>query len=140
MEVQDIKNKVSTDEKCHICDEFLDSQNLELHFLKDHSKIKPEESNVIDHKTFTCQVCCTTFGNLEALKSHKIHVHNAKELRFKCELCDRSFYQKCHLESHIKIQHRENEKYHCTVCNKEFGYKCSLKVHVKTYHSNNMWT
>ena len=93
METQDIKTNVLTREKCHICDKVFDSQNLELHFLKYHSIEKSKESSIIKKETFVCQFCFKPFLNKGGLKGHEIHVHKTKDLRFKCELCDKSFCQ-----------------------------------------------
>ena len=58
---------------------------------------------------------------------------NTKEKSFKCDLCNKSFTSKDHLNGHLKIHSRE-KPYSCTLCENIFSELANLKMHVRYVH------
>ena len=52
-----------------------------------------------------------------------------QELKFSCEVCEKSFPNKTTLRKHIKSSHTEENPLECNICNKVFSLKQSLNRH-----------
>ena len=83
--------------KCHICDEFFDQNNLELHFLTFHT-LEDEEPS----QEYKSEICDKVFSKNYDLKAH---IHEG-EKNNKCDLCDKAFSQSGHLKRHINSVHK----------------------------------
>ena len=51
-----------------------------------------------------------------------------------CTYCDKSFGQKSHPRTHIKLIHEKMKDKTCTTCNKSFSSSTTLRMHVKAVH------
>merc|ERR1712150_172014 len=113
------------------CDECLNSfnkkENLEKHREARHSKTKSLEKEVcskyeatfekkiqlqkqmktVHHKPYKCHVCASSFENKGLLKQHYIDVHPKIKIR-KCKHCNKCFYEKSKLKSHLNKKHQTN--------------------------------
>lgn len=54
---------------------------------------------------------------------------------FQCEMCDRGFYRKEHLQRHIRT-HTKEKPYSCDICQYKFGRKDALQTHKARVHSH----
>lgn len=63
-----------------------------------------------------------------ALKSNLLQL-NLRERRYKCDQCEKSFFQLCHLKKH-KFTHSDLKPYLCTECGKNYSSQESFRAHV----------
>ncbi|XP_048119059.1 zinc finger protein 408 [Alosa alosa] len=63
-----------------------------------------------------------------ALKPNLLQL-NMRERRYKCDQCDKSFFQLCHLKKH-KFTHSDLKPYLCTECGKNYSSQESFRAHV----------
>ena len=81
---------------------------------------------------FSCENCSKTFTHQYKLNSHIILDHEKTELKFYCDICQKSnfqtgqtkgFPQKMLLENHMKINHvKLTEPKACPTCGEEFNF------------------
>ena len=87
---------------------------------------------------FPCENCSKTFTHQHKLNSHIILDHQKTELKFYCDICQKSnfqtgqtkgFPQRVELDNHIKINHvKLTEPKACTTCGEEFSFGADLKA------------
>ena len=87
---------------------------------------------------FSCENCSRTFTHQYKLNSHIILDHEKTELKFYCDICQKSnfqtgqtkgFREKLLLENHIKINHvKLKEPKACPTCGEEFSFGADLKA------------
>ena len=64
----------------------------------------------------------------------KVHEGKVFEKKFHCDKCDKKFYERSNLNSHIKFAHegiKPEKKFSCPQCD----YKCAHKQYLKTHIS-----
>ncbi|MFT7806932.1 zinc finger protein 408 isoform X1 [Arapaima gigas] len=54
---------------------------------------------------------------------------DTRERRYKCDVCDKSFFQLCHLKKH-KFTHSDFKPYLCTECGKSYSSQESFRAHL----------
>ena len=62
------------------------------------------------------------------LKSNPIQLC-VRERKYKCDQCDKSFFQLCHLKKH-KFTHSDLKPYLCTECGKNYSSQESFRAHL----------
>ena len=67
------------------------------------------------------------------MNRHIKMVHEEKK-PFKCELCDKSFFQKVDRKKHVESIHEGKKPFKCELCDKSFSQKGSRKIHVESVH------
>ena len=83
-------------------------------------------------KSFSCNLCSSTFTVKSSLTKHIDQIHN--KIRYSCKLCEKSFTSKQNLKFHIESVH-EQLKHNCSYCNSTFKLKLSLLTHLKSKHT-----
>ena len=83
-------------------------------------------------KSFSCNLCSSTFSVKSSLTKHIDQIHN--KIRYSCDLCEKSFTSKQNLKFHIESVHEEL-KHNCCYCNSIFKLKLSLITHLKSKHT-----
>ena len=82
-----------------------------------------------DQKWHQCNHCNKSFGIKRDLTDHVKGVHEIKEPKVTCGLCDKKFLKGTLLRRHVKERHKINasDKIHkCDICDKMFGFARSL--------------
>lgn len=66
-------------------------------------------------------------------KEHSQDIKNLRERKYKCDECEKGFFQLCHLKKH-KLTHSKLKPYVCTECQKRYSSKESYQAHILTVH------
>ena len=82
---------------------------------------------------YNCNMCDKSFSRKGTLKAHIKTVH--EDVRYNCGKCDKSFSHKGTLKAHIKTVH-EDVRYNCGKCDKSFTQKSHLNSHIQSAHEN----
>ncbi|CAH2251330.1 jg5989 [Pararge aegeria aegeria] len=113
------KTKLS---KCHKC---------LVRFEHHYEKVKHlKEVHGISF-TYTCDTCNSIFKTRYALSMHVIKYHTQNII---CEICKKTFSERCHLRKHMPL-HTQERNYVCPACKKCYRYERTLKHHLKSKHS-----
>lgn len=101
--------------------------------LKSLSSVNSVTSSASRSKNYYCDYegCDKAFSRPSLLTEHQQSVHQGLK-PFKCELCDRSFAKRSHLERHIHA-HSQDKPLHCSFCGKGFTTSQQLKRHEITH-------
>ena len=116
------KNLHTEKYKCSVCSKcFKDHSRLTLH-QKIHHNVRPH----------SCQECKKTFTHKQQLKIH-MRSHSSEKL-FKCTLCDKAYKNSPALLNHVRAHHSKELKYKCEKCDKRFVAKWNLDRHRETHN------
>ncbi|XP_039293910.1 uncharacterized protein LOC111047803 [Nilaparvata lugens] len=93
----------------------------------------------ITETKFPCQECNLVLGSMQEVSEHLKMIHPAAVLKiegppFICKVCNKTFAQKGHFNSHQKLhQESRSAEHSCSHCGKVFLTRASLKVHLRTH-------
>lgn len=114
-----------THTQCPVCfKQYLTAKSCFAHHNTAHREIPDKE--------LTCQICGQKFKRKKNVLTHIRAFHN-KERNFKCDICDRAFYEKTHLNNH-KTTHKDDKPFECDECDLKFRTSVALKGHKKFHH------
>ncbi|XP_073831442.1 uncharacterized protein [Musca autumnalis] len=122
--------------KCDKCNKmFTDISNLNKHktYCLRNGKDFAEQN-----KSHKCMECDKTYKTRATLGKHRRRVHRtptttiAKE-RFKCNICDRDFFDRQALKDHMSVHTGEPAKA-CAFCTKTFITRVELYYHLNKFH------
>ena len=82
-----------------------------------------------------CPVCSKPYSNNHTMLRHKMSIHD-KHIKYCCKICDRSFFRKDKLATHIS-NHQDYDTYVCFLCDCKLKSKQILKTHFKKDHNLN---
>ena len=68
-------------------------------------------------------------------KKHFKESHT-KEKPHECEVCKKTFSQKAHLNTHLRI-HTGDRPFSCDICHKRFSDSSNRNRHLRTHQQNN---
>ncbi|CAL8143439.1 unnamed protein product [Orchesella dallaii] len=88
-----------------------------------------------EYKCAHCQK--TDFPNRRAYKRHVYCSHKDKNDKIECEMCQRKFSKKRHLNQHLETVHKQpksSRPWPCEQCEKKFKKKAELDRHAGTVH------
>ena len=108
--------------------------NLKQNFDKLSAEHKILQTELISEKEKTkvkCNKCKVNLENVTNVKKHK-NVQKAKTMIFKCEKCEKEFYEEWKLRAHVKI----HNKIKCEQCEKTFANSDIKEKHVRIAHEN----
>ncbi|XP_063442626.1 zinc finger protein 320-like [Mytilus trossulus] len=87
-----------------------------------------------DDRPYNCTEngCTKTFASVSGLWSHKRRVHrmSIEDGKNKCEVCDKIFGQKGHLQDHM-LTHYDVKEFQCDLCKKKFKFQRNVARHRK---------
>lgn len=92
---------------------------------------------------FPCEIeDCSFFATRkDALKSHTLTMHQAREKTHLCNLCEpksKKFFTRSQLHLHIKSVHEKLKNHLCNVCGKRFFNVKDMEMHVKRHGVKDM--
>ena len=106
--------------KCEWCDKrFNQAVNLRLHTERVHTRVLKNE----------CHECGKLFFTASELRNHSLY--HLQKRSFQCSACGQSFYEKRHLNRHIRRVHAKIKNFYCKSCGKMFHEKYELNYHLK---------
>ena len=110
---------------CQFCEaNFNTSRGLKYHIRSNHSELE------LKNKRYKCEECGNRYKNVHGLDCHIASEH--KGIRFRCELCKKSFTRKDDVKKHQKVHETfRREKFKCDVCVKGFDSKKNLHKHLR---------
>uniref|UniRef100_A0A1B0D3U0 C2H2-type domain-containing protein n=1 Tax=Phlebotomus papatasi TaxID=29031 RepID=A0A1B0D3U0_PHLPP len=110
---------------CEACGRnFMSAQNLKSHRML-HSGEKP----------YQCSICPRRFVSRSNCKTHEL---NHAKIRFRCDICDKTYASKNVLTAHRQI-HSGIRRFQCDVCEKKFLTKAGLNDHSRTHTGEQPW-
>ncbi|KAM4722872.1 zinc finger and BTB domain-containing protein 41 [Rhinophrynus dorsalis] len=134
--------RVHTGEKpfeCDICQQrYSTKSNLTVHKKRHSSETE------IHRKKHKCPFCSKLHTNRKTLSKHvkRFHPENAQEFLaikrmknegWKCDICDKSFSRRPHLEEHM-ILHSQDKPFKCTYCEEHFKSRFTRLKHQEKFH------
>ena len=78
-----------------------------------------------------CGVCGKQYSNASALHKHALR-HD--EPKYKCELCEKTYFTKTFLKIHLEGAHSGELNYVCDLCGLQFRYRKGLNGHTRNVH------
>jgi KRAB domain-containing zinc finger protein len=115
--------------ECHVCIKKFEPWILERH-MRAHTGERP----------YACDRCSFRCSQLGNLNKHKSVVHLKKDnsdkriLKFKCDTCNKRFYDNAHLRRHALTHFEKSVKhYSCIVCKKTFRFSSGLHRHMQLH-------
>lgn len=83
------------------------------------------------HAQKMCNECQRSYPNI----AQHMAIEHGIELpkNFVCEVCQKAFLTKSHLQSHMRVHRVVSLDFHCTVCGKSFGFGNDLRKHMRTH-------
>ena len=88
-------------------------------------------ANDYDSRPFKCDICDKSFRRKQHMQIHRI-IHTSDAV-FKCEFCSFVSVYKNALEKHRKIHSNPLKPYFCKICHKSFAKETSFQSH-QQYH------
>ncbi|KAJ8705687.1 hypothetical protein PYW08_012733 [Mythimna loreyi] len=81
-------------------------------------------------KRFKCTKCPERFAEYFRRQKHLVQVHGVAPLKYKCNVCDKSFDRRYTLSRHMKRDHLEERDFQCETCSYKCFTKNELRVHM----------
>ena len=99
------------------------------------TQFKQETSNNNEINKIKCPICSKPYSNNHTMLRHKMSIHD-KHIKYCCKICERSFFRKDKLATHIS-NHQDYDTYVCFLCECKLKSKQVLKTHFKKDHNLN---
>ncbi|CAG9859576.1 unnamed protein product [Phyllotreta striolata] len=83
----------------------------------------------LELQSYQCSRCLKLFPSERLLRDHmRLHVNH-----YKCNMCDMTCLKPSLLAKHIRFRHIKYKPYKCPECEKTFVEKCNLDTHIRTH-------
>jgi KRAB domain-containing zinc finger protein len=132
--------------KCDICGKIISNRNnLRSHKRKVHGSNKQARTFHRHGPSYPCYSCFIRFLSKECYDAHIQAYHPdgepsaptnvilAKEFRYQCRYCTKTFKRKDFCHQH-EAAHRGERNYLCQFCGKSFLYDSDKSSHVRKFH------
>lgn len=114
---------------CTMCKrQFVTQKHLDEH-IEHHKNEDPSDSK------FICSYCGKILSNQISLKLHINAMH--KEIRYECDLCEKSFSFKSALYKHRLNMHTRGRTHQCAQCAFKAHSKHGIRLHMNRHHNLN---
>ena len=114
---------------CDRCDKTYNSKKaLQGHFLNNHS----DKIYQCDHCEFTSHIKSTTDNHVKRRHTEE----KDKEYNFHCPKCEKKFFMKASLTTHMRDVHQETGPVSCLECSRIFRTAKRLSQHAKSMHGD----
>lgn len=126
------KSTVHNIKICRKCNmEFNNFENYMQHKNNNHDDLQASKTNK-SSASLECPDCGKILMTQGGMITHrKMHSEAPK---YKCEACQKEFFQKVNLVNHAKTHNIQNRSYSCTKCDKKFFEKSHLQRH-QNFHN-----
>lgn len=115
---------------CGICKKiYVSYYKYKIHFDVVH---KLEKKN-------KCPKCPEKFIDYFTKQKHLVEKHGAAPIRYKCNVCDRSFTRRFSLTGHMRRRHLEQKEIKCAHCQYMCYTKWELKVHMTRHGAEKLF-
>ncbi|XP_021358218.1 zinc finger protein Xfin-like [Mizuhopecten yessoensis] len=101
-----------------------------LHFRPDELMTKSKKEKEARNLKYKCELCDKTFPFASGLRIHMM-AHSGK-LPYSCKTCGKRFPYLESLKSHMRV-HTGERPFTCTVCGKSFAYRHNHDDHYRTH-------
>ena len=117
---------------CKFCSlEFRPFEKESIVTLGDFTKA---ERSMIKDENRTCSICFIKCKDRLALRRHAINKHKQKERKLKCDICNKSYFNKTSLKYHNETKHGTKCEYKCELCIELFPSSTELTKHKRISH------
>ncbi|KAL3209077.1 hypothetical protein MRX96_038371 [Rhipicephalus microplus] len=86
----------------------------------------------VQKRRYPCPRCGQDFARPGYLKEHLASHEESHRSRFACDVCQRTFFQRCDLSRHRKT-HEGKQQFECAICKRGFSSLASQRRHEKEH-------
>ncbi|XP_055326680.1 zinc finger protein 25-like [Sitodiplosis mosellana] len=119
----------------HVLNKHINTKNLQcLHCsqaFQTYDDLQTHLKHFCKEKKFKCYECDKKFFSKKALITH---LRTLKEKKFKCKLCGKAFKQQGELTIHTR-SHTNERPFQCTICNKSYKTSSMRAAHMDSHIS-----
>lgn len=120
------------DRYCNVCEVFVTKSMAFHNFTYHGTGVKPQSAVEKLDSECLCDLCGRVFVRFSTLRNHIENVH-MKIRNVSCSICQRQFYNKVHLDAHVKTKHQKPQ-HECSYCDKNFTSNYALNLHIESIH------
>jgi hypothetical protein len=117
---------------CRKCNLEFSSFERYLAHKESHGSVQTTKNGTSTKAGIECSVCGKVLMTQGGMMTHrKMHSESPK---YRCEECQKEFFQKVNLINHAKTHNIQNRSYSCNKCDKKFFEKSHLQRH-QNFHN-----
>ena len=94
----------------------------------------PKGHNTKPDMPYKCEICGSGHRYRLYLQNHMRRNHSGKQREQMCDKCEKSFYEKKELQSHIEVVHLNIKKFQCELCGQKSSSNGNRRKHMWKKH------